>query len=499
MAKIAIIGGGVAGLTAGIYALKDGHSVTVIEKNAEAGGNLTGWYRRGYHIDNCIHWLTGTNPASATYKIWKDTGALGDTDVIQPEKLYSCKVGGQELSLSENIDELERDMISASYADRKETAKFIRAIKFVQGFFGIAGEDNDQKIPFLDAVVAAKDIWGYHNLSTGELAERFKSPLLKRFIRCLLGDDYSAAALLVVFATFCGKNGGLPKGGSKAMAKRMSDKFVSSGGELILGKSVEKMKTVGRNAVGILLSDGSEITADYFISATDPTAFFGKILKAEMPPKLKRQYKDKRYMRVSSVHCAFSCDLLKLPFRGDVILDISGDNYDLFGGDNLILREFSHEKNFAPEGKNVLQAFVFTDERDSLRLVECGSHAKEYAALKRKTAEKIKGVIEREYPELKDNIRLLDVWTPATYNRYFGSETGSYMSFTVPPKIIPFKAGGKLKEFDNVWLASQWLCPAGGLPSAAESGKRTAEEITAAEKRKTRAFPLFFTRKIKTQ
>ena len=57
--KVAIIGGGVAGLTAGIYLQKDGFNVEIFEKCGVVGGNLTGWKRNGYQIDNCIHWLTG--------------------------------------------------------------------------------------------------------------------------------------------------------------------------------------------------------------------------------------------------------------------------------------------------------------------------------------------------------------------------------------------------------------------------------------------------------
>ena len=81
MAKILIIGGGVAGLSAGIYAQMNGHQATICERQKNTGGNLTGWQRGEYHIDNCIHWLTGTNPATDTYKIWKDLGALGNVDI----------------------------------------------------------------------------------------------------------------------------------------------------------------------------------------------------------------------------------------------------------------------------------------------------------------------------------------------------------------------------------------------------------------------------------
>ena len=64
MKSIIIVGGGVSGLSAGISGLLKGYRVSILEKHSIMGGNLTGWNRQGYHIDNCIHWLTGTNPKS---------------------------------------------------------------------------------------------------------------------------------------------------------------------------------------------------------------------------------------------------------------------------------------------------------------------------------------------------------------------------------------------------------------------------------------------------
>ena len=53
--KVIVVGGGIAGLSAGIYALKAGFDAEIYEKNPVAGGECMGWNRQGYHIDNCIH------------------------------------------------------------------------------------------------------------------------------------------------------------------------------------------------------------------------------------------------------------------------------------------------------------------------------------------------------------------------------------------------------------------------------------------------------------
>ena len=51
-----------------------------------------------------------------------------------------------------------------------------------------------------------------------------------------------------------------------------------------------------------------------------------------------------------------------------------------------------------------------------------------------------------DYPELSGKLRLLDIWTPATYKRYVGSEIGSFMSFALPKKRGLSKISGKEKS-----------------------------------------------------
>ena len=144
MADILIIGGGVAGLSAGIYAQLDGHRAVICEKLPTAGGNLTGWRRGDCRIDNCIHWLTGTNPSSPIYRMWTDLGALGDgIEIHRGESLYTCEKDGETISLWRDLDRLERTMLAISPADRKEIHKMIRVIRAIQDFCSVGGTEHN--------------------------------------------------------------------------------------------------------------------------------------------------------------------------------------------------------------------------------------------------------------------------------------------------------------------------------------------------------------------
>lgn len=480
MAKILIIGGGVAGLSAGIYALLNGHRATVCERHAIAGGNLTGWQRGDYHIDNCIHWLTGTNPNTKTYKMWQDLGALGQTELYQAQSLYTCESDGKRLSLFNDLQKVKDQLLSLSPHDRREIERFINAVETLQELLGIAEQKGEKGR--IKRLLRTPALLRYLSLSTGEFAELFLHPLIKRFFSCLLGTHFTALALVTVFATFCGGNGALPQGGSLAMAKRMSERFISLGGQLLTHKNAVKIYVKGNRATSVTFSDGSNLRADYIISAIDPKILFGRLLKKPLPKQYAKQYADKNMPRFSSYHCAFACDTDRLPFEGDLIFPLLPKERELLGSEYLILREFTHEKQFAPKGKTVVQSLTFCGEKRAKEFILLRQNKAAYLQKKQEIAHTVLQIIDRKFPRVAKKLTLLDVWTPATYERFTGAETGSYMSFILPKNKLPLPLSHKVRGIKNLVLATQWQQAPGGLPTAATLGKTAAEYVAKLER-----------------
>lgn len=479
MTKIAIVGAGVSGLSAGIYALKKGYEVSIYERHYKAGGNLTGWDRQGYHIDNCIHWLTGTNPNTKLYKMWLELGVLGDIEIYQGETLFTYKEKDITVSLFSDLNKTRDNMLSISPEDKKEILSFIKAIEVIQKIDGIYGNESDKAGNFIDKIFQYPHLLKYYFLSTGDLAKKFKSPILKKFICSVMGECFSSLALIIVFATFTGKNGGIPKGSSQAMAKRMENKFTSMGGKLHLKKGVNKINVEDNRAVSLILDNEEEVFFDYVVISGDPKYIFTNLLDASyMPSPLKKHYDDLNMIRFSAYHCAYSCDLSKLDFNGDVILEVPKKYQDKLPNNYIMIREFQHEKDFAPNGKNIIQVMVYCNENDSKKFIELSKNEKEYVRLKQEISEIIKEIIYEEFNILKGKLKTIDIWTPATYKRYTDSDIGSFMSFVLPPKVIPKTITNKVKGLNNVILASQWLQAPGGLPIAARVGKNATETIS---------------------
>ncbi len=487
MAKIIIIGAGVSGLSAGIYAQLAGYNVTMYERHFKAGGNLTGWDRHGYHIDNCIHWLTGTNPVTDFYRMWETLGALGEgIGVHQHQTLYTyVHKDGRQLSLSKDLDTLQRDMLAISPEDQKEIKGFIRAVRSITYLNGIGGKDCQRKSNAWEKLIAAPDMVKYYKDSIKDLAARFKNLMIGEFFLSFMPGHFSSLALIMVFATFTGKNGGIPHGSSCAMADRMVERFRSLGGVLQLKNGVDRINVKDGRAESVLLDDGTTVSADYVIITADPDVAFGTLLdRSYMPEKLAEQYEDECMIRFSSHQCAFAFDGDHAPFSGEMIYEIPEQQRELLCGDYVMLREFSHEPGFSPAGKSLLQTMIYCLEEDAKKSVELCRDKAAYAQNKQRMADAVQEIICDRMPALKGKITCIDSWTPATYNRFVGARVGSFMSFIMPAGSAPVQLSGDVPGLDNVVLATQWQMAPGGLPIAANAGVDAVKLIGKREKKK---------------
>ena len=150
--------------------------------------------------------------------------------------------------------------------------------------------------------------------------------------------------------------------------------------------------------------------------------------------------------------------------------------------DSLTLREYSHEKSFAPKGKCVIQSMTFCSESDACAFIDMRRDSREaYRLKKERISMAIEHLIVSHFPTLAGKLHPIDVWTPATYRRFTHSEMGSYMSFAMPSFCLPTAKDCRIKGLSNVLMATQWLELPGGLPTAAAMGKRAAETVTQFE------------------
>ena len=459
MKRTVIVGAGPAGLAAGIRLAEGGHDVTILEQQAGPGGNLRSWTRAGHTIDNCIHWLNGTREGTRQNALWRSLGVLSDgVGLIRAPFFYRSHLGCGTLTMWRDPDRAAEELIEKSPRDAKAIRSFFRDAKAI-------GSGS--------LLARAAVVLRWYRTSVGDFADSLSDPDLATFFSDYLGREYAALGLLFAYGAFLSGDADLPVGGSPGVAKRMADRLIASGGKLVTGVRATGIVTSGGRATAVLTDRGDAYPADRVIAACDPHLVFSRLLPPEYaPPALARFDCDPRTPHLSSLHAAFS---LVAPFPpGTAWVNVIGGDPAAFPArtrGRLILRSFAHEPGFAPEGRTVLQAMCFLSGEDAAPWLARGAGYRERKAA---LSETIRDAVERAFPLCA--LSPLDVWTPATYERYTGADRGDYMGWVVSAGMIPPRLPERVRGLANVSLASGWCRMPGGLPTAVGSGVRAAAD-----------------------
>ncbi len=487
--KVVVIGGGIAGLSAGIYALLAGFEVEIYEKNAIPGGECIGWNRQGYHIDNCIHWLTGTRKDTEMYDVWKTVGALSDdTEYAKIDAFYTSTYEGQSVTLWNDLQRTEEELIRVAPEDTDEIRKFIRYVEYSKQCLFPAKKPMEMW-GIKDYISMGKNMADFPKvlkefgkISLEDYAKRFKSPLLQKMVCDYLPKSYTAYSFLVSYATMADGNGNIPMGASLQMSLRMEKRFKELGGKICYNKGAEKIVVEKKMATGVRFQDGTFAEADYVIPTVDTHLLFGKLLSGDyMPKKLKAAYDaPKNYPVTSGFQVAFA---VSEDFSGGETVFIDMDTLHVGANDfdRMYVKSYGYDPIFRKDGKQVIQTCI-TQSDDDFAFWKSLSK-EEYEKEKERLVKEIERRIVKAFPELEGDLLFLDAWTPLTYERYCNAYHGSYMSFITTPAGKQIRMKGQLKGIKNLYVAGQWTSSPGGLPVAAASGKFAVQRILKKQKR----------------
>ena len=487
---IVIIGAGVAGLSAGIYAEQHGFHAVLLEKNPSVGGMCTGWYRNGYYIDGCVHWLTGTKEGTYLNEMWKNLDVFkSQDDILYLPSWGSYEYQGQKVTLWADTYRAEKEWKELSPVDSKMIHKFF---KMVRDFTTI---ELPLDLPLSLIPIHRKlklgfdvlKVWPSYlrtmSMSCEEFANKFKSPVIRFALNKCQPGEGNLFSMLYSYATIVNGDGGVPRGGSKPMVERMKDKFISLGGTLKLNANVESIIIEKDTAKGVILSNGENIRGDAVVSCLDVNYTLKKLLRDQYRlPSFEKRFKNPK-LNVSP-----SCVLLSFSVREDSNIstpysfDVEPFDVGVISINHITVRNYSYDKTFTRNGRTVMTVLIDQSTKEYPFWRELAKEKEAYRAYKNNIGKAVKERIEKHFAILKDDIELLDIATPHTLNRYVNTSNGVYMSFFFLKKGGMYAHSGLLKGLKNFYLSGQWLQGPGGLPIAMTQGKFAIQRICKKEK-----------------
>jgi len=472
----------VSGMTAAIYLKLAGADVRVYERAANVGGVSAGWDRKGFHFEGGIHWMIGTNPKRVLHDVWREIGALTDDNpVIFRDPMYTLITDHGEICLYRNIDKMMAEFRRVAPEDERAIARLERDVRTFMAFNNMiktprglrtkspVGTTQEQRKAMLPGLLKVPRLaWQ----SVRDYLSDIKNEDLKNLLLSVICPEHNALAFCYVLGAFADGDGGYPRGGASKVGENLKHRFLELGGELMLHMPVERVAVVDGQARGVLVN-GKVDEADEVLITIDTRraidTLFERPLHEKWTPALKHGIPTEQVMMLS---IGVKTDLNHYPGSMRWVLDepivAGGVEYKILPVDN-----YSQITEYSPEGCSSMTVMMIGNTYAYWKAAkEDGS----YVEKKCEVIEQVVGRLEKLMPEIVGKVVVTDLATPMTFVRYCDTYEGSFMSIwkrRSMPNHVPVRA----ESVEHLYFAGQRTMLNGGLPVAAMTGRRAAQEI----------------------
>lgn len=483
MAKVIVVGAGISGLSAGIYAAKSGFDVTICESHTTPGGSCTSWRRQGYLFEGGMHWLNGSGDRKSFNKLWWEVGAINDaTRVLYTDPFLTCDNKEGRVSLYRDIERFEAHLCETAPEDMAAIRKLCRDMRrFARvsiPIMDIPWLKVRQKSPLrwrelVRMIPALFRMGSLKNITAEAYANRFKNPALRLLLSSVVGSGYDAVSMFFILGCYVSGDGGYIEGGSLTMAGNMAKRFAALGGNIRYGSRVDRVLVSGGRAVGVSVR-GEVIPADAVIVAADTLSAVDTLFDKPLTEPWVKNMRRGTELTMNAFLCyGFEADLSELPDTAVFALDKPFEYVDMTVK-SLCFHNYARYPGYAPSGCSAVTVTI--SPGDTYAYWKRAKEEGKYEQCKRELSDMVLGKLEEKYPALKGKAVVRNTATPLTYERYCGTYHGSWMTKTAPGRrraAYPCK----VKGMSNVYFAGQRIRPPGGMPSALLTGRTAAQYL----------------------
>jgi phytoene dehydrogenase-like protein len=488
--KIIVIGAGISGLSVGCYGRMNGYQTHILEHHTLPGGVCTAWKRKGFTIDGCIHWLMGSQPGSSLYRVYRELGAFTDSDVIALTHFVTMvdEAEGWQLDVTWDLERLERDLLRLAPEDRGVIRELLAGIRKAS----TVPIDLPMPAEFRTRLESLQGLWSARGvillmlrymMTTQEFADKkVKSPILRRILTGLLLPEIPTAFLMTTIGHIAGGGMGRIRGGSLRFARNIAERYQALGGEVTYGAKVEEILVQGDRAVGVRLTDGTELRGDLVVSAADGHSTVFDLLGGRYVDDKVRERFDSwpRFPAILIISygiadpCRGVTESFGLRLRRP-LQSVRSPRPEALG-----LRVMNFDDTLAPEGKTVVQAMVEADWDQWWDLQRTDREA--YDRLKESVSNEVLDHISGYLPDgAAGKVEMTDVATPYTLWRYTLNHRGAFEGWLPTPSAIRAGVGRTLPGLGSFYMVGQWVDPGGGIPPAVCAGRHLVAHLCRQE------------------
>lgn len=426
-----IIGSGLGGLSCGVILARNGYDVTILEKNARIGGCLQCFRRGDAKFETGMHFIGNCNEGEVLWQLLRYLEVLDDLQLnpLDPSGYEEIALCGERFRLAQGREAFIETLAARFPAEHANLCRYFDLLERIATTSALHALQRDGADMALLAEYQMRSIDSVleeliddpllRNVLVGNLplyaAERGRTPFS---MHAFITDFYNRSAFRIV-------------GGSDALAESLVRTLARYGGEIHTRKQVLRIRCDEMQARGVETSDGMFYNADLVISTVHPRRMLEMVDSFRFRPAYRNRIQAMRNTTAGfSVYLQFRDKTV--PYRNSNFYGYTTDTP--WGCENYTEEDWPkgylymhtcHEANPVWAKCGVVISYMSIDELTPWLNTKVGQRGEAYEAFKRRKAERLLSVVERDFSGLRQHVEAYWTSTPLTYRDYTGTEGGS--------------------------------------------------------------------------
>ena len=502
---VAVIGGGIAGLCAGLYLQQMGKRSIILEHGRQVGGNMSGIWRKDFYFD-CGD--QSTEDMGIIFPILKDLNLYDPDDWMRVRFRYVTRDFDVMLYEYDQMREDFKKAFPESSSGLDKWFDFITplcgALKEMMGSGMLAIVPDSRKmglsnLRMMGTLAGLVRVFPELMTKTGDkkALEIFPDdPRLSFFFGQSSARNLPLMMHLFFWYTFV-QDYWYPKAGLQGMLNKLAEAYQERGGEIRFESTVDKVITSGGLATEVETCQEERFRVEHVINTGNPKRLINQMLDN----RNLWDYKDRQIITAGKLTPAVCSAFLGLDMTAEELKKHMKEHHTIFWrtyetaadkiydpeahnkGWCMISATSLHLPHLAPEGKSSLVAQVFVPyhwlDGWGTGTDDPFARTPKYIKLKQKVLNDI--IRETEYiiPGLSKKVVYKDLATPRSMSRWTLNPEGAIMGWTydryqchMAKRLVRFRTPIK-----NLFNAGHYAIWPGGVVNSAMSGRIVARGI----------------------